>query len=342
MVLHAIYRLFLLWVVICHGAFGFQNQALFESEDPIQISLAINISELKNSKSDTVFFGSMLLYRFNNQLPWDSIPVEVRARGNFRRKNCTVPPIRLKTNKEAALGTIFQQNKSLKLVLPCRAMELYNELIVKEYVCYKIYEHISPYHFRTRMVDLTLIDVGKRKTNTYHLKAFLLEDDDDLAKRFQGHIVTPREILPESVEDTTAVRQDFFAFMIGNTDWSNRVQHNVKILQIGRNKYYPLPYDFDNSGFVSAPYAVPNDRIPVKTVQERYYLGYCRDKGLFEKVRNEFLEKEDILKKEIDNFSSGLSPSHFKDSHQYLEEFYAIIKNERLFEMNILKKCRLD
>ena len=37
----------------------------------------------------------------------------------------------------------------------------------------------------------------------------------------------------------------------------------------------PVPYDFDYSGLVDAPYAVPPEGIPVENVRQRNYRGYC-------------------------------------------------------------------
>ena len=37
----------------------------------------------------------------------------------------------------------------------------------------------------------------------------------------------------------------------------------------------PVPYDFDFSGLVDAPYAGPPEGIPVETVRDRIYRGYC-------------------------------------------------------------------
>jgi len=304
--------------------------------------MTVSINQLKNSKSDTVYLASTLFYKTASEDQWDSIQADLRARGNFRRKNCILPPIRIKLKKREANNTVFEQNRSLKLVVPCRPLELYNHLIVKEYFCYRMYEHLSPYYFKTRLVDLTLNDQRGVNNKVYQLKAFLIEDDDDVALRFKARILSPRMVNPDMVEDTSAVRQDFFAYMIGNTDWSNRVQHNVKMIQISNSKYIPLPYDFDMSGFVGAPYAVPNDKIPVKSVQERYYLGFCRDKFIFESVRNENLSVEQTLLDLLRKNEMEFSQRELKECMNYLDSYFAILKDDKLFRDNIINKCRRD
>jgi hypothetical protein len=86
------------------------------------------------------------------------------------------------------------------------------------------------------------------------LTSFLIEDDDKTAKRFDAKISDSKLVRPNLVNDTVALKQDFFSFMIGNTDWSNTVQHTIKVIERKDSKVIPLPYDFDMSGFVSAPY----------------------------------------------------------------------------------------
>jgi hypothetical protein len=335
------------WLIIfmawyCQSSLAVQKTLLFQTEQPLELSMTLSITELKNSESDTVYLASTLFYKTDSEDQWDSIQADFRARGNFRRKNCILPPLRIKLKEREVRNTIFDQNKSLKLVVPCRPMDLYNHLIVKEYLCYKMYEYLSPYYFKTRMVNLTLYDKRGANAKAYQLKAFLIEDDDDVSSRFKARILSPRMVNPDMIEDTTAVRQDFFAYMIGNTDWSNRVQHNVKMMQISNSKYITLPYDFDMSGFVGAPYAVPNDKIPIKSVQERYYLGFCREKFLFEIVRNEYLSIEQTLNDLLSENEMEFSQREIKDCMNYLDSFFTILKDDKLFRDNILNKCRRD
>ena len=37
----------------------------------------------------------------------------------------------------------------------------------------------------------------------------------------------------------------------------------------------PIPYDFDFSGLVDAPYATPPDVLKIANVRQRFYRGYC-------------------------------------------------------------------
>jgi hypothetical protein len=44
----------------------------------------------------------------------------------------------------------------------------------------------------------------------------------------------------------------------------------------------------------------------------------------------------------IDDFNSQLSEPDIKDMKEYLDEFFDILKDDKLFESQILKTCRKD
>jgi hypothetical protein len=101
---------------------------------------------------------------------------EIRVRGNLRLNHCYFPPLKHKISKSERKGTIFKGNKKLKLVLPCSNTKSGNDYVVKEYLTYRHCEIISPYHLKTRLVDITLDDLKGNSVKTYDLKGFLIED----------------------------------------------------------------------------------------------------------------------------------------------------------------------
>lgn len=319
--------------------YGFQKNALFEFEEPLNLEIVTNLKALRQSKSDTVFFSTYLKYE-TSEGNWDSLPTNLRARGNSRRGRCYFPPLWLKIQKGTVKKTLFQGNRSLKLVLPCQQqVQTYNDLITKEYIAYKLYEVVSPYHFKTRMVNLSLTDQQNRRDKTHSITAFLIEDVDKVAKRHGLKRIKSRLVMPQFVNDTLALQQDFFAFMIGNTDWSNTAQHNVRMLDRKGHKHIPVSYDFDYAGFVNAPYALPYDYLPIKSVTERLYRGICRDPALVQYVRNQFLMNEEAFLSIMDQFQPQLPKSEFNAAKRYLMDFFVILKNDKPFREQILNKC---
>jgi hypothetical protein len=251
---------------------------------------------------DSIYFPTHFGFK-NEKGQNDSIAIKVRARGNFRRNNCFYPPIRVKMHKKEAAETPFEGNKDFKLVLPCQTGKMGNDLILKEYLCYKILEPITPYFFHTRLVDLELTDLSG-KPKTYSVKSFLIEDDDLIAHRFNGKVVE-QDIHPLTLSDTTVVLFDFFQYLIANTDWSAAQQHNVKIIQTA-NKKIPLTYDFDMAGLVNAPYATVSEALTISSVQERLYRGFCRNESLMQYARSEYLRLEPAIMKVISDHQGAV------------------------------------
>lgn len=309
---------------------------LFQQQEPLALQLTFSIREVKRSKSDSVFFNSSLKYKANES--WDSIPMEIRARGNFRRRNCFFPPLRLKIKKRDADKTIFDGNKSFKLVLPCQAVKSGRDLIIKEYLCYKLLEPLTPFCFHTRLADITLIDTSGKNPKTHSITGFLIEDDDLIAHRFKGTVVE-KKIHPLQMNDTSSIMIDLFQYMIANTDWSSHGQHNMKVIQ-ARAGNIPLAYDFDMAGLVSAPYATVNDGLPISSVKERLYRGYCRNESLVQYVRSEYLKNESVIYKIINDHQSYFTPTDFNGITKFIGEFFDVLKNDRKFSDAILMQCR--
>jgi hypothetical protein len=314
---------------------------LFTAENPVAIEIAFSIREVKKQTNDTIFTKSVMKYKREDG-SLDSMKIEIRARGNFRRTNCFFPPLRVRMKKKDTEGTLFAGNKSLKLVVPCQTGKAGSDLIIKEYLAYQLYEPVTPYHFTTRLVDLTLIDQSAKQAKSYTMKAFFIEDDDLVAKRFGGKIYEDPKFHPMRLKDTTSVINDFFHFMISNTDWSSMAQHNIKIMQVNNAEFIPLPYDFDMSGVVNAPYAQVNETLGTASVRERLYRGFCRPEPVFQYVRSVYLNNEQAIMKQITDLQSELNPKELPGIQKYIGEFFTILKSDKSFRDNIYGKCRTN
>ena len=312
---------------------------LFQDEKPLSIRLEYSFKEIIKSNSDTIYFPSVLYYSSDNQ-HWDSVKISMRGRGKFRRENCFFIPIRIKIDKDDAKGTIFQGNRNLKLVLPCRTGPQYNDLLLKEYICYQMYEPLTPYTFKTRLLNATVADVGGKQKKTYDVKAFFIEDDDIAAKRFNGKAVDDN-LVPRQINDTCSLRFDFFEYMIANTDWSSSFQHNSKTIRIG-NKFVPIAYDFDMAGFVNASYAQHNPDLPITNVRERLYRGYCRDENVAQFVRKNFIETTPLVFEALNRFEHSFDPKEFTKMKKYIQEFFDVLNDDKLFRNKILASCRTE
>jgi len=314
-----------------------QNTALFDDDHPLAIRLSISVQELRHKTNDSTYIPSTLSFKVGEL--WDTIPISIRVRGNFRKKNCTYPPLRIKFKKTDADGTLFEGTKSVKLVLPCHPGKSSMESINKEYVCYQLYHPITDIHLKTRLLDITLIENGKRE-KTSQVNGFFIEDDDQLAQRHNARVVDETRINPLQLEDTSALRFDLFQYMIANTDFSTRVIHNAEVLQTGNGRYIAVPYDFDMTGVVDAPYATGDPKWGIERVTERAYKGFCRNEKIAEYVRQEYIAHEEEIYQVIDRHVELLNAKEAESLKRYLGEFFGILKSDYSYSEKITAKCR--
>ncbi len=321
-----------------------ETTALFSTQDPLTIKLIMSIKDVKKNTNDSTFIESILYYK-NNTVAYDSLKIDIRARGNNRRENCYYAPLKLKLNKSVTKETIFEGNKKLKLVLPCLIESNNDDYVIKEYMAYKLYEIVTPIHYKTRLVNIEFLEEKGKRTKTNDLKGILIEDIDNVADRLNGKEIN-RRIMALQQDDLASIRNSFFQYMIANTDFSTTYNHNGKLLFVDK-KIVPLPYDFDMSGLVDASYAVvsniQNITLDITDVKERVYKGYKRDELVFHQVRKEFLDNKPKMFEAIDNLEQ-----YFQDNNQYIRakrfisDFFEILEDDNSFKRKILDKARDD
>jgi hypothetical protein len=335
------FRVLILALILIPGMLLSQDMALtklFMDESPLEIKLKIAIKDVKAITSDTVYTPYVMHYK--NGDTWDSIKVNVRARGEFRRRECYYPPLRVKIKKGAAKGTIFEGNKSLKLVMPCKQVKD-NYLIMKEYICYQMYEPITKYTFNTRLVNLEFSDLNNKKVTGVKFQGFFIEDDDIVAERHKGKVVEDLKLHPKALQDSNSVRHDMFQYMVANTDWSTTFLHNAKLIQLDESKkYIPLAYDFDMSGFVDAPYATVNETLGITSVRDRLYRGFCRGPEISQAIRAEYISKEQAIMDVVKRYEKDFDAKAYSGIVKYMQDFFATMKNDNKFKAAILDKCR--
>ena len=137
------------------------ESGLFSNEEILPIKLSYSIKDLKRETNDSTYIESVLGFQDNNG-SWQNIPIKIRARGNNRLKKCYFPPIKMKIKKSDSKGTIFKGNKTMKAVLPCLLESENDDNVIKEYIVYKLYEKVSPYHFNTRLINIDFEQIKKR------------------------------------------------------------------------------------------------------------------------------------------------------------------------------------
>jgi hypothetical protein len=141
------------------------------------------------------------------------------------------------------------------------------------------------------------------------------------------------------------VQNDFFQYLIGNTDYSIAYQHNEKLIFVPNKKAMPVPYDFDMSGLVNASYAVvsvvQNQQLDITKVTQRMYRGFKRDEKIYQQVRKEFLDNKIKMVEIVDSFESSFdNPKEFAKTKKFVLDFFTVLVNDSKFNKEILAMAR--
>ena len=78
--------------------------------DLMTLRLEVPIKTLRKETNDSTYVESTLY--FKEEETWDSLPVEIRTRGDFRRKKCIFPPVKLKFSRKDIENTVFDENRT--------------------------------------------------------------------------------------------------------------------------------------------------------------------------------------------------------------------------------------
>ncbi len=275
-----------------------------------------------------------------------SIPVTVERRGKTRRALCDFPPIRLRFDRAATEGTLFEGQRSLKLTTHCSNSRRWEQYYVLEMLAYRINNLVTERSFRVRVLSITYEDDRRGRSDPDRF-GFLLEHARDVARRNDMPRVREALIGPESYEPDEISRFMLFQYLIGNTDFSTwtesadeRCCHNVRTIGTANGgSLYALPYDFDSAGLVNASYAAPHESLPIGRVTQRLYRGFCVHNSSLETVRREYLELEDEILDLVRN-EPLLSSRSRRQALRYLEGFYTTLKDESQFSREITARCR--
>ena len=173
-------------------------------------------------------------------------------------------------------SSLFAGQKRLKLVTHCRNSASFQQYLLLEYSAYRMYNLLTPHSFRVRLANIDYRDSDGRPIVSR--VGYFLEDLGDLAKR-NGMKSThaPERISVADLNPADAARYALFQHMLANHDWSMRAGpagkaccHNAELIgPLAPGSVVPVPYDFDFSGFVSAPYATPPEELHISSVRQR-------------------------------------------------------------------------
>lgn len=255
--------------------------------DTLSLEFDLN-TLLKNRRLNT--YTSAVLQDSKGQ----AFQVDLRSCGKFRRMRCEIPPLKLKFSKKKLVAAQFDTLNEIKLVFPYTWDAEGEALLLNEYLAYRMYEMLSPYSFRARLMCLRLINTNTGSVRVAY--AMLIEHEEELLARLQATAVTDWGVEMPQLEPGSVALTALFQYLVGNTDWDIASQRNVLILRsAGNDKYRTIPYDFDFSGFVNAPYATPNSQTGLRTVQDRRMMAVGISPEALQQAVKTLLDAENAL-----------------------------------------------
>jgi hypothetical protein len=318
------------------------EKPLFATDPPIRISIQAPLWRLiKNRDNQESVTGTLA------DPNGVTLPISLRLRGITRRMSdiCDFPPLRVDFTAPPPPTSLFAGQRKLKLVTHCKNSLSFQQYVLLEYSAYRIYNLLTPRSFRVRLAYVDYRDASGKPIVSR--TGYFLEDLSDVAHRNGMQVVHGGDRIPTAdLSSPDAARYALFQHMLGNHDWSMRAGpvgrdccHNAELIGLlAPGATIPVPYDFDFSGFVNAPYATPPAELEIADVRQRFYRGYCiHNNDVIAAARQMRAEQPQMLA--VLGQVPGLEPKTQQRAAAYLQSFFAEIGNDNAFGSRILNHC---
>jgi len=316
---------------------------LFRSHDTLDVTISAPLTTIvRDRPTEEDLQGSFSYTAADGETR--TFDIKVRARGHSRHEFCKLPPLWLNFKKSQVKDTLLHKQDKLKLAVHCKDSERYEQTLLREYIAYRILNLATPKSFQVRLLRVTWVDTeGQREQQVRY--AFLLEHKNRLGKRIDRKDLKIDETSVAALDPKHLNLTSVFQFLIGNLDFSpiakseyNECCHNYVLFSNDQDLLVAIPYDFDRSGLVSAPYALPGHQFDIRSVRQRIYRGRCQNNDYvdgsidrFKAVRNNIFALIEI--------QDGLTGKVREILADYVQQFYDIADDPRRVRRLMIKKC---
>jgi len=317
---------------------------LFASSDLLRLTIKGPVSSIARSRSRVPQLGTLSVTGTA-----DTLPVMLSARGLTRRQPdiCPFPPLKVQFTGDPPPQSLFAGQKSLKLVSHCRNQASFQQYVLLEYAAYRMFNALSPASFKVRLAQIDYVDDSGKPVATRY--GFFIEDLRDVARRNGMQQARLPERIPETaLSQRHAALYSLFQHMIANHDWSMRAGpageeccHNSQMISPARGVAagaIPIPYDFDFSGLVNTPYAVPPDLLKLSSVRQRQYRGYCIHNNAALAAAVQFRSAKPAILAALSE-TAGLDERTRGRAAAFLEGFFADIATDDGLRSKVLRSC---
>jgi hypothetical protein len=321
------------------------DRPLFESDAPLALTIEAPFRQLSRNTDEREELAGVVRYRApdGSELMLDA---EIRVRGKTRLEICDFPPLRIDFKRGQLDGTVFAGQNHLKLATLCKERDAYRDYLAQEFQVYKAYNALTDRSFRVRWVNVEYVDTGDDRAEPFTEGAFFIEEDWEVAERHGLEALTVPNVALASLDLRSMALLSLFQYMIANVDWSGISPapgedccHNAKpIGGPGGTDVALLPYDFDQSGLVSAGYATPRADLGARSIRERIYRGYCVANGEIDWAVQRFNEVRPQIESVFD--SEPVEARTRERTLEYVADFYEIINDPKERRDEIDDECR--
>ncbi|MDO8501301.1 MAG: hypothetical protein Q7S20_05625 [Gemmatimonadaceae bacterium] len=316
-----------------------ETEAFFFAAEPLPVTLTTNVKRIRGDKGDKAPWRPARISFTDASGKVVSLPTELRTRGIWRLKNCEFPPLRVNFKADSAKGTMFQGLDKPKLVNYCRNTDDYEQFIIQELQLYRIYNLLTPFGYRARLLQVTYTDSASGKVIARRA-AILLEEPEMLAARMGGPRVEDKGAKASDLEPYHDALIGIFQYFIGNTDFSIAGLHNVELVSQPAGDIIPIPYDFDFSGVINAPYATVDPKLSVQRVRDRLFRGYCVEPEAWAKAIAKFNEQKDaVYGLYRDSIGKLIKQKTVEETLKYYDDFFRIVNDSRRAKREIAEAC---
>ena len=298
---------------------------LLPEDQVAEVVITTDMKELEANRKTDQYQPGHIQFLLDKKIVLD-MDMKIKCRGKFRRMKCDFPPLKLKFKKKDLQKKGLSELNELKLVTHCLDDRVQSqEMVIREYLIYKLYSIVSNYSFRVRLVKVRYEGQKRGLARIKHY-SILVEDGEDLAARFGAERYEDMGVSPDSLDRFQELVTSLFQYMISNADYSYTMCRNTELLRLPDGKILCIPYDFDFSCIVKAPYARANAGLGQQSICDRVYLGFPRPMEEVEPVLQHFEKKKEDLFNFVDEFKF-LPRNSREEIMAYLNSFFEEIKD---------------
>lgn len=337
---------FLLASLLTHAVAAAEIDPLFQSSDVLNITLNGPFERIDDDRDKELEYEGSLSY-INESGESVVLDAKFTVRGNYRlrKDNCSYAQLWVNLKRGQVEDTIFENQNRLKLVVQCKSQKRYAEYIEREQKAYTMFSTVSDFRFDTRMLNVTYVDGEEDETRTH--TGFFIEHQNRLAERFAMEEVELNRVSYLDLNAHQSTVASLFMYLVGNTDYSlsqgpegDECCHNAKLLLSEQGEYFPIPYDYDASGYVDASYApIPNPAFGIRNNRDRVYRGYCVSDEIMTNAVQVYLNAQSEIESIVGE-SAYSSSRTLRGVQRFVDNFFENISDSARLQRYIVDDCR--